>query len=250
MPDLQSFSSVPGERVQEWLKLQKAAQKISSILDLDQLIDKIVNEIACSFGCVEINVYLHEPENSEMVLAGVRGCSVHKKDIALKIGKEGMVGYVAATGQMRYAPDVTVDPYYIACEKHTVPRLRSRCRWTASWSVSLQLRIGARRLRRGATVAAAGFVQPHWSSGSECAIVPAGTMRARENDPRSTGSALHPTGPAAQEFTVHSGFRGFRRIDSGGRDGRRLVRLHRPAGRALGPGAWRTYQEKERRRRS
>ncbi len=113
------FSSVPGERVQEWLKLQKAAQKISSILDLDQLIDKIVNEIACSFGCVEINVYLHEPENSEMVLAGVRGCSVHKKGHRLKIGKEGMVGYVAATGQMRYAPDVSVDPYYISCEQHT-----------------------------------------------------------------------------------------------------------------------------------
>ena len=113
------FSSVPGERVQEWLKLQKAAQKISSILDLDQLIDKIVNEIACSFGCVEINVYLHEPENSEMVLAGVRGCSVHQKGHRLKIGKEGMVGYVAATGQMRYAPDVHVDPYYISCEKHT-----------------------------------------------------------------------------------------------------------------------------------
>ena len=105
--------------MQEWLKLQKAAQKISSILDLDQLIDKIVNEIACSFGCVEINVYLHEPENSEMVLAGVRGCSVHNKGHRLKIGKEGMVGHVAATGQMRYAPDVSVDPYYISCENHT-----------------------------------------------------------------------------------------------------------------------------------
>jgi phosphoserine phosphatase RsbU/P len=113
------ISSVPGERVQEWLKLQKAAQKISSILDLDQLIDKIVNEIACSFGCVEINVYLHEPESSEMVLAGMRGCTVHQKGQRLKVGKEGMVGYVAATGQMRYAPDVSVDPYYMACEKHT-----------------------------------------------------------------------------------------------------------------------------------
>ncbi len=28
-----------------------------------------------------------------------------------------MVGYVAATGQMRYAPDVRKDPYYIACEE-------------------------------------------------------------------------------------------------------------------------------------
>jgi sigma-B regulation protein RsbU (phosphoserine phosphatase) len=112
-------ATLPTGQVQELLKLQKAAQKINSILDLDQLIDKIVNDISCSFGCAEINVFLHEPEHSEMVLAGVHGCTVHSKGHRLKIGKEGLVGYVAATGQMRYAPDVTRDPYYLACEKDT-----------------------------------------------------------------------------------------------------------------------------------
>ena len=38
----------------------------------------------------------------------------------MKVGKEGMVGYVAATRQMRYAPDVREDPYYIACEESTL----------------------------------------------------------------------------------------------------------------------------------
>lgn len=113
------IGTLASSRVQELLKLQKAAQKISSILDLDQLIDKIVNDIACSFGCAEINVFLHEPQTCEMVLAGVHGCSLHHKGHRLKVGKEGMVGYVAATGQMRYAPDVSVDPYYISCEADT-----------------------------------------------------------------------------------------------------------------------------------
>src|SRR6478672_11735972 len=99
---------LPNDRVQELLKLQKAAQKISSILDLDQLIDKIVNDIACSFGCIDISVYLHEAENNELVLAGVEDCPVHERGHRLKVGKEGLVGYVAATGQMRYAPDVSV----------------------------------------------------------------------------------------------------------------------------------------------
>src|SRR5437016_10921573 len=31
-----------------------------------------------------------------------------------------MVGHVAATGKMRYAPDVRRDPYYIACEESTL----------------------------------------------------------------------------------------------------------------------------------
>ena len=107
------------DQVDELLKLQKAAKKISSILDLDQLIDQIVNDIAVSFGCVEANIFLKDDLRQEMVLAGVCGCTQHGKGHGLKIGKEGMVGYVAATGQMRYAPDVSKDAYYMACETGT-----------------------------------------------------------------------------------------------------------------------------------
>lgn len=108
------------DQVEDLQKLQKAAQKITSILDLDQLIDNIVNEVAHSFGCVEAGIYLHDEEHGEMVLAGVHGCSVNHKGHRLKIGKEGMVGYVASTGQMRYAPDVREDTYYIGCEHDTL----------------------------------------------------------------------------------------------------------------------------------
>ena len=108
------------DQVDDLQKLQKAAQKITSILDLDQLIDNIVNDVARSFGCVEAGIYLHDEERGEMVLAGVHGCTVNHKGHCLKIGKEGMVGYVASTGQMRYAPDVRKDDYYIACEESTL----------------------------------------------------------------------------------------------------------------------------------
>ncbi len=106
-------------QIDDLLKLQKAAQKISSILDLDELIDRVVNEVVISFGCVEANIYLHDHDAEEMVLAGVQGCTVSRKGYRLKIGKEGMVGYVASTRQMRYAPDVSKDPYYMVCEPET-----------------------------------------------------------------------------------------------------------------------------------
>jgi sigma-B regulation protein RsbU (phosphoserine phosphatase) len=108
------------DQIEDFQRLQKAAQKINSILDLDQLIDNIVNDVARSFGCVEASVYLHDEEHCEMVLAGVHGCSVNHKGHRLKIGKEGMVGYVASTGQMRYAPDVRKDDYYVCCEHATL----------------------------------------------------------------------------------------------------------------------------------
>jgi sigma-B regulation protein RsbU (phosphoserine phosphatase) len=108
------------QQVEDLLKLQKAAQKINSILDLDELIDKIVTEVAQSFGCLEATIYLHDEANQELVLTAVCGCTVNGKGNRQKVGKEGMVGYVAATGKMHYAPDVRVDPYYIACEPSTL----------------------------------------------------------------------------------------------------------------------------------
>src|SRR5579864_3608391 len=122
----------PGDLIEDLQRVQKAAQRISSILDLDQLIDSVVNEVILGFGCVEASIYLHDEAHGEMVLSGVRGCSVNGKGHRLKIGCEGMVGYVAANGQMRYAPDVRLDEYYIGCEESTLSE------------VAIPLRVGER----------------------------------------------------------------------------------------------------------
>ncbi|MFY9559780.1 MAG: GAF domain-containing SpoIIE family protein phosphatase [Terriglobales bacterium] len=111
----------PAHRIAELVRLQKFAQRITASLDLDEIVQRITDEVAASLGCVEINIYLHDQPNSELVLTGTRGCSIHGKGHRMKVGTEGMVGYVAATRQMRYAPDVTRDPYYKACE----PDIRS-----------------------------------------------------------------------------------------------------------------------------
>jgi sigma-B regulation protein RsbU (phosphoserine phosphatase) len=116
-----SAPAIPGlrpDQLQELLNLQKAAKRISSILDLDKLIDDVVNDIAVSFGCIEANIYLRDDSGQHMIVAGVHGCTCNSKGQLLKIGRDGMVGYVAGTGQMRYAPDVSKDAYFIPCEPH------------------------------------------------------------------------------------------------------------------------------------
>ena len=105
--------------IEDLQRLQKAAQKITSILDLDQLIDGVVQEMTQSFGCLEASIFLHDEERGDMVMQGVCGCTVHEKGHRLKIGREGLVGHVASTLQTRYAPDVRQDPYYISCEHNT-----------------------------------------------------------------------------------------------------------------------------------
>lgn len=118
-----SARPVPTDFVDDLQRVQKAAQRITSILDLDELIDSVVNEVAHSFGCLEASIYLHDEDRAEMVLAGILGCReccMQGKGHRLKIGREGMVGYVASTGQLRYAPDVRQDQYYIGCEAPTL----------------------------------------------------------------------------------------------------------------------------------
>ncbi|MFL6446163.1 MAG: PP2C family protein-serine/threonine phosphatase [Bryobacteraceae bacterium] len=108
------------EFVQTLMKLQRAAQLITSTLDLDPLLERIVNDLAASIGSVEVSVWLRDPLAHEMVLHGVRGCTRYGKGTRLKIGVEGMVGHVGATGLMHYARDIRVDPYYIPCEPETL----------------------------------------------------------------------------------------------------------------------------------
>jgi sigma-B regulation protein RsbU (phosphoserine phosphatase) len=114
----QPLPEAPAQRLAELVRLQKFAQRITSTLDIEELIPRIVDEVATSLGCVEINLYLRDPEQSEFILAGVRGCSVHGKGHRIQMGA-GMVGHVASTRKMHYAPDVTLDPYYMACEPDT-----------------------------------------------------------------------------------------------------------------------------------
>ena len=107
------------EFVQVLMKLQRAANLITSTLDLDALLDRVVNDIAASIGNVEVAVWLRSGDADEMVLQGVRGCTKYQKGDRLQIGRQGLVGHVAATGKMCYARDVRQDPHYIACEPAT-----------------------------------------------------------------------------------------------------------------------------------
>jgi len=107
------FSSDDSEGL---LLLHRAAREMGSILDLELLIERIVHDVARWFGVLESNIYLRE--GKDMSLAAVHGCSLHRKGHALQPGM-GIVGHVALTGRMHYAPDVRIDPYYVPCEPDT-----------------------------------------------------------------------------------------------------------------------------------
>ena len=103
-------------RFEVLVSLQIAAQEIASILELDELLDTIVHRVAVDFGCIESCILL--VEGDEFVLAAVHGCTQSKKGERWPV-TEGLAAQVVATGKACYAPDVTQELRYRACESDT-----------------------------------------------------------------------------------------------------------------------------------
>ena len=64
-------------RVDALLSVQKVAQQIGGILELDTLLDTLVHRIAMDFGCIESCILL--VDGDEFHLAAVHGCTQSKK---------------------------------------------------------------------------------------------------------------------------------------------------------------------------
>ncbi len=103
-------------RVDALLSLQKAAQQIASILDLNELLDTIVHRVAVDFGCIESSILLIEGD--QFRLSAVHGCTQSCKGECWPV-TEGLSGQVVATGRYYYAPDVRQELLYRSCEPHT-----------------------------------------------------------------------------------------------------------------------------------
>jgi sigma-B regulation protein RsbU (phosphoserine phosphatase) len=113
------------QNVNDLLLLQRVAQRINSVLDLDVLLEEIVDDVARTFGYSRSGILLKDDATDELVIAAVRGWTVnyHVKGDRFRIGKEGMVGRVAQTGETLYAPDVRKDPYYSVSEVSTLSEI-------------------------------------------------------------------------------------------------------------------------------
>ena len=112
-------------QIDELFLLQRVALRISSLLDLDILLEETVGDVAQTFGYSRSAVLLKDEASDELVIEAVRGWTVnyHQKGERFKIGEYGIVGHVGATGETYYAPDVRVDPYYKVSEPLTSSEL-------------------------------------------------------------------------------------------------------------------------------
>lgn len=96
--------------------LTEVSQQITSILDIDDLLIRIVRLIQQAFGYYHVGIGLIE-ENEVIYRVGAGKLwddpGFQFKPGRLKVGSEGITGWVAQTGQVSLVPDVTQDSRYI-----------------------------------------------------------------------------------------------------------------------------------------
>lgn len=108
-------------QIDELFLLQRVAQRISSLLDIEALLEEVVGDVSQTFGYSRSGVLLKDDPKNELVIATGRGWTVnyHQKGERFKIGEYGILGHVGSTAELYYAPDVRLDPHYQVSEPLT-----------------------------------------------------------------------------------------------------------------------------------
>lgn len=83
-------------------------------MNLAAVLDQILCHVQDLFGYEICSVILPTGRKDTLYMAAHRGYDpAIANTIRIKIGQDGIIGHVAATGESYYAPDVSVDPYYL-----------------------------------------------------------------------------------------------------------------------------------------
>ena len=96
--------------------VREVSQKIVSILNLDELFAQVVELIQQRFDYYHVQVFLNDPDAQQAVFragTGRAGEVMVEEGYQLKIGEEGIIGWVASSGEFLLANDVSKEPRFL-----------------------------------------------------------------------------------------------------------------------------------------
>jgi signal transduction histidine kinase len=104
----------------------RVSQEITSILDADQLLTRVVEVVAQAFGYYYVGVFLVDTEGGNLVFAAGNGDAGRKfksEGLRLEIGADSLNGRVAQTGSPLLVNDVSLDTTF--GDHEALPHTRS-----------------------------------------------------------------------------------------------------------------------------
>lgn len=104
-----------GQRAAQFEALAEVTQAITSIRDLQEILPRIATVISEKFGFYHVGVFLLDAAGEYAILSATNsegGKKMLARRHRLRVGKQGIVGNVTATGEPRIAMDVGVDAIF------------------------------------------------------------------------------------------------------------------------------------------
>lgn len=102
-------------RIEQFEAIAQISRFISTIKNLEELLQKITAVISQQFGFYHAGIFLISPDNEFAVLKAANskgGQKMLDRNHRLRVGSEGIVGFVTRRGQPRIALDVGTDTVY------------------------------------------------------------------------------------------------------------------------------------------
>jgi len=101
-------------KIKQLTALYEVGKKLSSTFDLDELLTSALELLKEQWGYPLCTILLIDPDKNELYIRQVIGRNIEEvKDIRFRVGVDGIVGWVANTGEPLYVPDVSKEPRYI-----------------------------------------------------------------------------------------------------------------------------------------
>jgi len=106
------------KRVAQLKAIGEVGQQIASKLDLDELLHQVVDSLVHVFTYYYANILLVDADAGELVLQASAGHTGRMYEgYRMKIGQQGITGWVAQTGEPLLVGDVTKEPRYHLVEE-------------------------------------------------------------------------------------------------------------------------------------
>ncbi len=101
-------------KIKQLTALYDMGKTLSSTLDLDELFKKALELLKDHFGYTSCGILLLDEERNELYIKQIMGRNGEEgQKQRFRVGIDGIVGWVAKTGEPFYAPDVSKEPRYL-----------------------------------------------------------------------------------------------------------------------------------------
>lgn len=117
------------ERLTALQAIAEVGRKLTSILDLNQLLTQVVELISLRFGYYHVQIFLVERGSDRAHFKASSGHALNEKwrreGRSTRIGVEGIIGWVAQHGEPLLVNDVAQEPRYIPDDPRLLPDTRA-----------------------------------------------------------------------------------------------------------------------------